>query len=391
MLLDLNKLKKRDSVEGRLLVAEKHLQRTKDGKPYLRLQLMNRTGSMEAVLWDGAESAYDLLAGSPHPVVEIKGEVVLYQQERRIRLHAVSPASPEKAQIEDFLPASLRDPEEMAAELQQRIRKVGNPFLRLLLETVFRDPEIWEPFRNAPAAKMVHHACRGGLLEHTLSLARLVQLVCKHYPFLDGDLLLTAALVHDLGKAWEIRSDAGFEYSDEGRLLGHILLGAEILEKKIEGIPEFPRSLAMNLKHIVISHHGELEFGSPKRPMTLEALCLHALDNLDAKLWGIHDFLGKEASPGKRWTSFHRVHQQHFYIPDTYPQAEEPVEDRKDDLEEAPLDLFDYPVEADAVARRRKPGAVHGRGSGREGTKVKGQRNEGSGIRGQGPTPDPDR
>jgi 3'-5' exoribonuclease len=349
-MLDLQKLKPQDPVKGRLLAAEKQLHTTKDGKPYLRLQLMNRTGSIEAVLWDGAESAYNLLSSSPDQVVEIKGVVVLYQQERRIRLQAVSPAPEGVEKIEAFLPTSSRAPEEMEAEFHRTIRKVGNPFLRRLLEAVFRDPEIWEPFRNAPAAKMMHHAYRRGLLEHTLSLARLVQLVMRNYPFLNGDLLLAATLLHDLGKAWELRSDAGFEYSDEGRLLGHILLGVNVLERKIDGIPEFPPSLATDLKHLVISHHGELEFGSPKRPMTLEAACLHALDNLDAKLWGIHDFLTKEAAPGKRWTAFHRVHQQHFYIPEAYGNDSTPPEGLRDEPEEVSPDLFDQ----DALSSARK-------------------------------------
>lgn len=353
-MLDLQKLNPQDPVKGQLLVAEKHLYTTKDGKPYLRIQLMNRTGSIEAVLWDGAESAYDLLSRSPQPVVEIQGVVVLYQQERRIRLHSVSPAS-EQTGIEAFLPVSARKPEEMTEELHRTIRKVGNPFLRRLLEAVFRDPEIWEAYRNAPAAKMMHHAYRGGLLEHTLSLARLVQLVIKNYPFLDGDLLLAAALLHDLGKAWELRSDAGFDYSDAGRLLGHILIGVEVLEKKLDRIPEFPPPLAMHLKHLVISHHGEMEFGSPKRPMTPEALCLHALDNLDAKLWGLHDFLEQEAAPGKRWTAFHRVHQQHFYIPDSYLEDQPPRQDAKEEAEEHPPDLFAREAEADASPKPGKP------------------------------------
>jgi len=354
-MLDLQELKPQDPVKGRLLVAEKHLYTTKDGKPYLRLQLMNRTGSIEAVLWDGAESAYDLLSRSPEQVVEIKGVVVLYQQERRIRLKTVSPAPEGMTEIEAFLPTSSRDPEEMESEFHRTIRRVGNPFLRRLLEAIFRDPEIWEPFRNAPAAKMMHHAYRRGLLEHTLSLARLVQLVGRNYPFLDGDLLLTATLLHDLGKAWEISPDAGFEYSDEGRLLGHILLGVNVLERKIASIPEFPPSLATHLKHLVISHHGEMEFGSPKRPMTLEASCLHALDNLDAKLWGIHDFLKKEAAPGKRWTAFHRVHQQHFYIPESYPDDPKPPEDFEDQSEDTPPDLFDQDAVPSARAKPKKP------------------------------------
>ncbi len=184
-MLDVQNLKEQDRIKGQLLVSEKHLQTTKDGKPFLRLQLMNRTGSIEAVLWDHAEAAYQLLCKTDRQVVDIKGVVVLYQQERRIRLHSVAPAAEQTTRLEEFLPTSARDPEEMADELRRTIRKVGNPFFRRLLETIFRDPEIWEAFRNAPAAKMMHHAYRGGLLEHSLSLARLVQLALKNYHFMN--------------------------------------------------------------------------------------------------------------------------------------------------------------------------------------------------------------
>lgn len=339
-MLDVQKLKEQDRIKGQMLVTEKHLQTTKDGKPFLRLQLMNRTGSIEAVLWNNAEAAYQLLCGSTQQVVDLKGEVTLYQQERRIRLHSVSPAPEQTAGLEEFLPTSARDPGEMADELRRTIRKVGNPFLRRLLESIFRDPEIWEAFRNAPAAKRMHHAYRGGLLEHSLSLARLAQLAHKNYPFLDQDLLLAGALLHDLGKARELRADLGFDYSDDGRMIGHILLGIETLQRKIDGIPEFPASLASSLKHLVISHHGEMEFGSPKPPMTVEAICLHGLDDLDAKLWGVHDFLRTEAAPGKQWTAFHRVHQRYFYIPESYTADQPPPEVFPDEPEENPPGLF---------------------------------------------------
>ena len=357
-MLDVRKFKEQDRIEGQMLVAEKHLQTTKDGKPFLRLQLMNRTGSIEAVLWNDAETAYQLLCQSPQQVVDLKGVVILYQQERRIRLHSVSPAPEQTTRLKEFLPSSARNPEEMADELHRTIRKVGNPFLRKLLEAIFRDPEIWEAFRNAPAAKMMHHAYRGGLLEHTLSLARLSQLAHKNYPFLDQDMLLAGALLHDLGKAWELRAGLGFDYSDDGKLIGHILLGIEILQRKMDNIPEFPPSLATNLKHLVISHHGEMEFGSPKNPMTMEAICLHGLDDLDAKLWGVHDFLKKEAAPGKQWTAFHRVHQRYFYIPESFAGDQPPPEVFQDEPEEGPPELFAEGIAGDATAEPKAKKSV---------------------------------
>ncbi len=352
--MDIRKLREQDRVDGRLLVAEKHLLATRDGRPFLRLRLMNRTGSIEAVLWDDAEAAYRLLDRSDHQVVEISGVVVLYQQERRIRLKSVTPAPGQAPNLDAFLPTSERNPEEMAEELHKTIRKVANPFLRRLLETIFRDPEIWESFRNTTAAKRMHHAYRGGLLEHTLSLARLVLLAHRNYPFLDRDLLLAGALVHDLGKARELRADAGFDYTDEGRLVGHIVLGLEILQKKIDSIPDFPPSLAASLKHLVVSHHGEVEFGSPRQPMSLEAICLHGLDDLDAKLWGVHDFIKQEAGPGKRWTSFHRVHQRYFYIPESFPAERPSQEASPDKPEKQPPNLFARDVAADTAAKPKK-------------------------------------
>jgi 3'-5' exoribonuclease len=354
-MLDIRTLKEQDRIKGQFLIAEKHLHTTKDGKPFLRLQLMNRTGSIEGVLWDDADSAYQILCRSPQQVVSVKGVVVLYQQERRIRLHAVSPAPEGTTRLEEFLPTSARDPEEMEEELHRTIRRVGNPFLRRLLESVFRDPEIWDAFRNAPAAKRMHHAYRGGLLEHTLSLTRLVQLALKNYPFLDGDLLLAGALVHDLGKAWELRATTGFDYSDQGRLVGHIVLGVETLQRKIDTITDFPPSLATRLKHLVISHHGEMEFGSPKQPVTLEALCLHGLDDLDATLWGVHDFIQREAAPGKQWTAFHRVHQRYFHIPEALPQDPRTHEASQDEPEESPPDLFARDGADDVAVKRKKP------------------------------------
>jgi len=164
------------------------------------------------------------------------------------------------------------------------------------------------------------------LLEHTLSLARLVQLTLRNYAFLDRDLLLAGALLHDLGKSRELSPELGFDYTDEGRLLGHILIGMNIIESKIALVPEFPAPLALQLKHLLVSHHGELEFGSPKPPMTLEAFCLHQLDNLDAKLAGIREYLASESASQERWTAYHRVHERYFYIPESFSGLAKPEE-----------------------------------------------------------------
>ena len=332
-------LRERDGVQGRFLVTEKQLAYTKEGKAFLKLGLMNRAGLIEGILWENAEAEYARFAQGE--IIEVHGTVVLYQQERKIKLQKLVSVSPEEIRKEDFLPSSARDPGEMEEELHRTIRKVRNPYLRRLLESVFRDPEIWRAYRLAPAAKSIHHAYLGGLIEHTLSLTRLVRLATQNYPFLDGDLVLAGALLHDMGKAWELSSELGFDYTDEGRLLGHILIGIEVLDRKIKEIPDFPPPLTMQIKHLVASHHGELAFGSPKQPQTLEALCLHALDNLDAKLWGVLAFMQKETRGNDRWTSYHRVHERYFYVPESLGESKSKGKSAQEESPEGSPDLFD--------------------------------------------------
>lgn len=340
-MIQISNLKRDKTVSGKVLVAEKHLSRTKEGKHFLRLSLMDPSGRIEGILWDNAEQVSQSI--SQGQVVEIRGMVKYYQKEKQIKLQAINPVPIGQENLEAFLPSTSRKKEEMEEEFHRVIRGIKNSFLRRLLEDIFRDPEIWKAFCKAPAAKSMHHAFLGGLLEHTLSLVSLVQLVLKHYTFLDRDLLLSGALLHDLGKTWEIAPELGFDYTDKGRLLGHILIGLDVIEKKISGIPDFPKSLALQLKHLVASHHGELEFGSPKHPMTLEAFCLHMLDNLDAKILSIHEYLQKEASEGNRWTSYHRILQRYFYIPESFSNTETSRDESTEGSDTVNAELFSDP------------------------------------------------
>jgi len=339
-MLNLTQLQLDDSVTGNVLISEKQLARTKDGKPFLRLTLMNHSGSIEATLWNNAEETFrNYLRGQ---VVHIRGRVTSYQQELKINLKAIAPVSEDELDKADFLPSSSRNLGEMTEEFHRTIRGIKNPFLRRLMESLFRDPDVWDRFSVTPAAKSIHHAFLGGLLEHTLSLAGLVRAVAKHYPYLDADLLTAGALTHDLGKAWEISSELGFDYTDEGKLLGHIQIGIRLLEKKIAEIPEFPASLALHLKHLVGSHHGERSFGALKEPMTLEAVCLHHLDNLDAKLHGIREFMEKSIPENENWSPYHRIHERYFYRPESYGTTPHKDEGRKPEPDpDEPPDLFE--------------------------------------------------
>ena len=339
-MLNISKLKRNDSVKGKFLIAEKNVNRTKDGKAFLRLSLMNKTGRIEGTLWDHADAA--AVEFNKGQIVLVQGWVTTFQNELKINVKAMSPVREKDIERSDFLPSSSRSPTEMSDELHRTIRGMKNPFLRHLMEALFRDADIWERFSRVPAAKSIHHAYIGGLLEHSLSVARLVRLVVKNYPFLDMDLMTAAALTHDMGKAWEISPEFGFDYTDEGKLIGHIHIGLRVLEEKIADIPEFPTTLAMHLKHIIGSHHGEPEFGALKQPMTLEAVCLHQVDNLDAKLHGIREHIEKETLENEEWSAYHRVHQRYFFVPESGRHLSTSEETSKPEPgNNTPPDLFD--------------------------------------------------
>jgi 3'-5' exoribonuclease len=204
----------------------------------------------------------------------------------------------------------------MLGELRKIASQVRQPFLSRLLEAFLNDEELVKKFKLAPAAKAVHHVFLGGLLEHTLSVVQLVLLIGPRYKGIDQELLLTGAILHDLGKVSELSFERTFDYTDPGRLLGHITLTVEMIDEKLKAIPEFPENLALLLKHIILSHHGEYEFGSPKRPKTLEALLLHHLDDMDAKMNGFMAWIEKEKDAPSRWTTYHKLFDRFIYKPE---------------------------------------------------------------------------
>jgi 3'-5' exoribonuclease len=212
---------------------------------------------------------------------------------------------------EDFLPRSALDADAMLAELQTILRGMKNPHLLALAEACFADQELMRLFKQAPGAKTIHHPYIGGLLEHTLSLLKLILKVVEHYRGIDVDLLLVGGFLHDIGKVYEFSFERALEYTDAGQLLGHLVMEVELVDRKIAAIPEFPAELAMLVKHLLVSHHGVYEFGSPKLPQTLEAVMLHSLDDLDGKIQAIQSLPEKE--PGSKWTAVHRAYGRSFY------------------------------------------------------------------------------
>jgi 3'-5' exoribonuclease len=296
-------------VDAMFLVASKNQGVTKGGSSYLTLKLLDRSGEIEARVWERAD---DLARGfDKNDFVRVRGQATLFQGKVQIRVQDVSRVEESKIAAEDFLPKSANDPETMLAELQTILRGIKNPHLLALAEACFADESLMNLLKQAPGAKTIHHPYLSGLLEHTLSLLKLILKVVDNYRGVDVDLLLIGGFLHDIGKIYEFSFDRAIDYTDSGQLLGHLVMEVELVTKKIDTIPEFPVELALLVKHMLVSHHGAYEFGSPKLPQTLEAVILHSLDDLDGKIQAIQNMPEKE--PGSKWTAFHRAYGRSFY------------------------------------------------------------------------------
>jgi 3'-5' exoribonuclease len=277
-----NGLDSNEVVTTQLLVVSKEIRQKKTGEPYLSLILADRTGELEAKMWDNVAEVMETFGKDDF--IKVKGIAQVYQNRQQFTIHKLRRLEEHEIEAVDFFPCSKRDPKEMFAELRHIIDGLGNVHLRALLNAVFDDAHIAALYQAAPAAKSIHHAYRGGLLEHVLSLCALAKVVALHYGTVDLDLLLTGAILHDIGKLEELTYERSFGYSSSGQLLGHIVIGLRLVNEKLAKLPEFPAKLRLLIEHMVLSHHGEPEYGSPKVPMFLEALLLHHLDNLDSKM-----------------------------------------------------------------------------------------------------------
>ncbi len=279
-------------ITGQFLVLSKEIRQKRTGEPYLTLHLADRTGEMEAKMWDNVAEVMETFGRDDF--VKVKGLMQLYQNRTQFTVHKLRRLEDHEVDPSDYFPCSERDPEEMFTELQGIIAGLSSPHLRALLDALFADPQLVRLYKLAPAAKSIHHACRGGLLEHVLSLCALCRLTASHYKNIDLDLLLAGAILHDIGKVEELSYARSFGYSADGQLLGHIVIGLRMVGAKLEQVPDFPPKLRTLLEHLIISHHGELEFGSPKVPIFPEALLLHHLDNLDSKMDAMRSALNRE-------------------------------------------------------------------------------------------------
>lgn len=284
---------------------------TKNGKTYWNVILQDKSGTMDAKVWDPNSAGIEEF--DPLDYIEVYGDVSSFQGALQISVKRVRLCREGEYDPSDYLPVSKRNIEEMYQELLAMIQHTRNPYLKELLESFFvKDTEFVKKFENSSAAKSVHHGFVGGLLEHTLSVAKLCEFYCTQYKNLNRDLLITAALLHDMGKTREISPFPLNDYTDDGNLLGHIVMGVEMIGEKIRAIPGFPAILAGELKHCIISHHGEYEYGSPKKPAIMEAVALNFADNTDAKMETFTELL--DNSEQTEWLGFNRLFESNIRI-----------------------------------------------------------------------------
>jgi len=302
-----NQLSHGDSVDEAFLVADKQLRANRQGNLYLQLELRDKTGSVGARLWNATEELARTF--EPGDFLYARGKTQIFQGSLQIILTHIEVLDSARIEPEDFLPQSSQNVGKLYARLREVLLGMHEPHLRALVECFLIDEEFVAKFTAAPAGIKNHHAYQGGLLEHVVTMLNVADRVLEFYPEVDRDLLLTGVFLHDIGKVAELSYDRAFAYTDEGQLVGHLVMGVELLRDKVERTEDltgepFPPELLLRLKHMIVSHHGSLEYGSPKLPMTLEAVALHYLDNLDAK---IHTF-GREIRDDpvreSSWTPF---------------------------------------------------------------------------------------
>ena len=344
-------IKDRAQVDSTFLVKDKITAMAKNGKPYLNLRLMDKSGEVEAKVWDNVDTLAAIFDKDDFIAVRSKASVYLGKMQLVIaELRRVPEGD---VALADFLPETERDIREMEAELAALVASFTDVNLRRLLASFFDDPAFMAVYRAAPAAKGMHHVYLGGLLEHSLAVAQLVDRIVPLYPGLNRDLLIAGALLHDVGKVREMTYLRSFDYSDEGKLLGHITIGVEMVQEKFVALAPFPEELAMLLKHMLLSHHGQYEFGSPKRPKTLEATILNYLDDLDSKINGIRTHVGKEPENHSRWTTYHRLYDRYFYKGNCMPD-EEKEEREEPHAAEQPEVAAPSPPEANREEQQKK-------------------------------------
>ena len=295
-------LKPDETATAVFLVHSKEIRQKRTGEPYLSLLLSDRSGEIDSKMWDNVSEVMDTF--DRDDFVKVKGLLQIYNNRPQFTIHKIRRIEDHEVDFRDFFPASLRDPEAMWNELRAIVSALDDERIRALLNAFLDDPEVAARYRVAPAAKSIHHAFRSGLIEHVLSLCNLAKLVAGHYGTVDPNLLIAGCVLHDIGKIFELSYDRGFGYSAEGQLVGHIAIGIRMLNDKLRAFPSFPVEVRNLLEHLILSHHGSLEFGSPKVPIFQEALLLHYIDDMDSKMECMRALIDKEPRAEGYFTAY---------------------------------------------------------------------------------------
>lgn len=305
-----------ESIDEVYLVTDKQMRANRNGNLYLQVELRDRSGSISARMWNATEGLFRLFEAGDF--LRVRGKVQLFQGALQMIVSQLVPAESEKVDLADFMPHTEQDIAKLLERLRQPLLRMANPTLRALVECFLMDDEFVRDLCSAPAGVRNHHAYLGGLLEHLVTLIEVADRVLPSYPELDRDLLLAGIFLHDLGKTRELSYERTFAYSDEGQLIGHLVIGVEMLNDKVKEVKqltgeEFPPELLLRLKHMILSHHGTYEFGSPKLPMTPEAIALHHLDNLDAKIHSFTRDIREDRNQASAWTPYNASLQRKLY------------------------------------------------------------------------------
>lgn len=327
------------AVEDVFLVKDVRRNETRNGKPFLALNVIDSSGEISGRVWEGADRYLEEC--QPGTTILLKGQAQSYKGVLQLRVdhlekHEVSPD-----ELARFIPTTKGDIKSMTAEMVSLAKSITDSHLRDLTLSFLQDSKTSDLFKKAPAAKQMHHACLGGLLEHTLGVTRLADAVGALYPAVDRSLLMAGAILHDLGKLVEFSYDSfPYDYSDRGRLVGHMVLGIEMIQEKIAGQADFPEETGNRLKHLILAHHGRHEFGSPVLPMMLEAFILHFIDDLDAKVDYITGLASKAKDPGYQWSEYQRNLERFLYVRGAGTSGAEPEEDPAEEIDPRQTSLW---------------------------------------------------
>ena len=290
------------TITSSFVVASKQVKAKKNGDPYLAVTLADRTGQLQANMWDNVSDSID--AFEQDDFVKVKGLIQKYNGRWQLTLHKVRKLGDTEIDYTDYLPKTSKDINQLWRTLAAFVESMENPWPKRLVKDFMADEAVANAYKNAPAAKTLHHAYVGGLLDHVVSLMTVCDLVVRNYPQVNRDLLLTGAFLHDIGKIHELAYQRSISYTTKGQLLGHMIIELEMLHEKLSHIPGFPDELKILIEHLIISHHGQYEFGSPKLPMFPEALMLHYLDDLDSKMESMRAQFERESEQETAWTSY---------------------------------------------------------------------------------------